>query len=419
MREAGMLQSNSYPGLLTAVLDYIDCAMRFLPTALALLLPIRIVLAGSMPPVQTVFIILMENQNWSDIKGNADAPYINHVLLPMASYCNQYYTPPGLHPSEPNYLWFEAGTNFGIRDDIDPAINHQNTTRHLVTLLQNAGISWKTYQEDISGTYVPLTATNAYAPKHNPFVYFDDVTGTNNPHWAYGIAHIRPYSELAADLARNTVARYNFITPNLCHDGHDSCPPLNNQIKQEDTWLAAQVPRILHSAAYQNGGALFITWDEGTDDGDGPIGMIVLSPLARGGGYFNNIHYTHSSTLRTFQEIFGVPPPLGTHSSASRASQDILAVTPPPLLGDAVNATDLSDLFSRFGFSRVVKLPGGSMQLTAAGVIPGRTNLIQASSDLINWTSISTNIALTNTFTVTDTTAKDFNRRFYRLAQLP
>jgi len=81
-----------------------------------------------------------------------------------------------------------------------------------VTLLQNAGISWKTYQEDISGTYVPLTATNAYAPRHNPFVYFDDVTGTNNPNWAYGIAHIRPYSELAADLTNRTVARYNFIT---------------------------------------------------------------------------------------------------------------------------------------------------------------------------------------------------------------
>ena len=419
MREAGVLQSNSSPGLQTAVFKYIDCAMRFLTTLLALLLlPIR-TLAGRMPPVQTVFIILMENGNWSSIKGSGNAPYINNTLLPMASYCGQYFNPPGLHPSEPNYLWLEAGTNFGITNDNDPAINHQGTTRHLVTLLQNAGISWKTYQEDISGAYVPLTATNAYAPKHNPFVYFDDVTGTNNRNWAYGIAHIRPYSELAADLANNTVARYNFITPNLCHDGHDSCSPLSNQIKQIDTWLAAQVPAILNSAAYQNGGALFITWDEGASSSDGPIGMIVLSPLARGGGYFNNIHYTHSSTLRTFQEIFGVPPPLGAHSSTSHTSQEILAVTPPALLGDAANATDLSDLFSQFGFSSVVKLPGGGMQLTAVGVIPGRTNLIQASSDLANWVSISTNVVGTNTFTVTDTTAKNFNRRFYRLAQLP
>ncbi len=123
-----------------------------------------------MPPVQTVFIILMENENWAAIKGSPSAPFINNTLLPMASHCEQYYNPPGLHPSEPNYLWLEAGTNFGIWDDNDPSVNHQNTTHHLVTQLLNAGISWKAYQEDISGAYVPLTPTNAYAPRHDPFV---------------------------------------------------------------------------------------------------------------------------------------------------------------------------------------------------------------------------------------------------------
>src|ERR1700690_2665038 len=171
--------------------------MKVLPIMLALLLPLR-ALAGGMPPVQTVFIILMENYDWSGIKGSANAPYINNVLLPKASYCGQYYNPPGLHPSEPNYLWLEAGTNFLITNDNDPSSNHQGTTRRLVTLLHNTGISWKSYQEDISGTCIPLVATNAYAPRHNPCVYFDDVTGTNNPNYAYGIAHIRPYSELAA-----------------------------------------------------------------------------------------------------------------------------------------------------------------------------------------------------------------------------
>ena len=40
----------------------------------------------------------------------------------------------------------------------------------------------------------------------------------------------------------------------------------------------------------------------------------------------NTVSYSHSSTLRTFQEIFGLSP----------------------LLGDAANATDLSDLFQTF-----------------------------------------------------------------------
>src|ERR1039458_9160584 len=122
--------------------------------------------AENLPPVQTVFVILLENHNWSTFKGSVDAPFINGTLLPMASYCEQYYTPPGLHPSEPNYLWLEAGTNFGILDDNDPASNHQHTANHLAAQLRSAGISWKTYQEDITGTVVPLTAINGYVPRH-------------------------------------------------------------------------------------------------------------------------------------------------------------------------------------------------------------------------------------------------------------
>src|SRR5439155_19474721 len=77
-----------------------------------------------------VFVILMENQDWSNIRSNASAPYINDTLLPMATHAEQCYNPPGNHPSEPNYLWLEAGTNFGIHDDNSPASNHQRTTRH-------------------------------------------------------------------------------------------------------------------------------------------------------------------------------------------------------------------------------------------------------------------------------------------------
>ena len=285
--------------------------------------PAAVVAPGN--TIKTVFLILMENHNWADIKGSSSAPYINGTLLPMASYARQYYNPPGIHPSEPNYLWLEAGTNFGIFNDASPRVNHLSTTRHLVTLLHNAHISWKSYQEDISGSVCPLTASGAYAPKHNPMVFFDDVTNSNDPHSSYCIAHERPFGGLAADLQNNTVARYNFITPNLCDDMHDSCGPLNDPVKQGDSWLSQNLPPILNSQAYNDGGVVFITWDEG-EGGDGPIGMIVLSPDAKGGGYANSIHYTHGSTLRTIEEIFGVTP----------------------LLGGAAGATDLSDLFKTF-----------------------------------------------------------------------
>jgi hypothetical protein len=276
--------------------------------------------------LKTVFLIVMENHNWSDILNNPSAPYINKTLLPQASFAQQYYNPPGNHPSEPNYIWLEAGTNFGIRNDNSPARNHLSSTDHLVTYLNNAGITWKAYEEGISGKECPLTSSVLYAPRHNPMVYFDDVTDNNNPNSAYCIAHERPYSELQSDLNNNTVVQYNFIAPDLCNDMHNSfgCQTLN-EVNNGDTWLSQQIPMIMQSEAYQQGGVIFITWDE-SQNGDHPIGMIVLSPFAKGGGYSNNIYYTHSSTLRTIQEIFHVTP----------------------LLGDATKATDLSDLFSKF-----------------------------------------------------------------------
>ena len=112
--------------------------------------------------------------------GSADAPYINNTLLPMSSYCSNYKGGGmDVHPSEPNYLWLEAGDNFGITNDQDPSSNTQSTHNHLVRLLRNANVSWKSYQEDIDGMSCPLAPQNGsggYAPKHNPMVYFDDVT---------------------------------------------------------------------------------------------------------------------------------------------------------------------------------------------------------------------------------------------------
>ncbi len=213
--------------------------------------------------IKTVFLIVMENHNWSDIQNNPSAPYINKTLLPQASYALQYYNPVGNHPSEPNYLWLEAGKNFNVSNDNPPKDNHQSTTDHLVTYLDKADITWKAYEENISGHACPLQAAGLYAPKHNPMVYFDNVTGNNDSNSAYCIQHERPYSELKTDLRNNTVSQYNFITPNLCDDMHntDGCQS-SDPVKNGDTWLSQQVPMIMSSKAYQQGGVIFITWDE-------------------------------------------------------------------------------------------------------------------------------------------------------------
>jgi len=276
--------------------------------------------------IKTVFLIVMENHNWSDIINSPSAPYINNTLLPQASYALQYYNPSGLHPSEPNYIWLEAGTSLGITSDDPPKDNHQSTTDHLVAYLVKAGITWKSYLENITGKVCPLENNGLFTPKHNPMLFFDDVTNQNDPNSAYCIAHERPFEELKSDLSNSTVAQYNFITPNQCDNMHssDGCQS-QDKVKNGDTWLSQVVPMIMSSQAYQQGGVIFITWDE-SEGGDHPIGMIVLSPFAKGGGYSNSLRYDHSSTLRTIQEIFHITP----------------------YLGNAAGATDLSDLFTNF-----------------------------------------------------------------------
>ncbi|MBS1803807.1 MAG: phosphoesterase [Acidobacteria bacterium] len=292
--------------------------------------------ATTLHHIKTVFMIVMENRNWTgaksgNIKGNPDAPYINYTLLPMASYANGYKNPPGIHPSLPNYLWLEGGVSFDVRDDGPPSQHNLTTSNHLVKLLENAGISWRSYDENISGTNCPLTnqgskdssGNQLYQVHHNPFVYFSDQTNNRSSSSATCIAHIRPFTQFAHDLSANTVARYNFITPNMCDDMHDGCG--GSAIAHGDAWLNKTVPLILNSTAYKSGGVLFITWDEAAS-GDGPIPMILLSPFAKGNHYSNSTYYTHSSTLRTIQEIFGVYP----------------------LIRYADSATDLKALFSVF-----------------------------------------------------------------------
>lgn len=267
--------------------------------------------------LKTVFVIVLENANWSDIRGNPSLPYLNKLAV-QGAHEEQYFNPMGVHPSEPNYLWMEGGTDYGVRDDQDPEAHHFGNRDHLVSMLGRAGISWRAYQEGIGAQECPVHSHGLYAAKHNPFVFFDDVSGDD----AFCTAHERPLDELEHDLQAGTVARYNFITPDLCHDMHGAhgCP--RNLQAVGESWLSTWVPRIQASRAYKEGGVLFITWDEG-EGRDGPIGFIALSPFAKA-GYAGTTPLTHSALLRTLQEIFGVGP----------------------FLCDAAESKDLADLFA-------------------------------------------------------------------------
>ena len=275
---------------------------------------------------RTIFVIPMENESASAIYGDTtDAPYINNTLVPMSAYATTFTDDlPGAIPSEPHYVWMEAGTNtFSdttfTTDNNPSSSNSTSSTAHLVTQLDAANVSWVTYQEGMTAGTCPIASIGStfYAAKHDPFVFFQDVSG-NPPSSSNAdcIAHHKPYSAFAADLASGSMPAYVFITPNLCNDMHgaNGCPgngTTGADIHNGDTWLSTELPAIL---AYANAhdSVIYLTWDEGSNNQTIPF--LVFGPHVKTGA--SATAYTHSSMLKSIEEQLGVPA-LPTVTSAN------------------------------------------------------------------------------------------------------
>jgi hypothetical protein len=263
-----------------------------------------------------VFVVAMENEPASAIYGNTSAGYINGQLLPRYAHATAFTDPlPDSIPSEPHYVWMEAGTNqFGdatFTTDSDPsASNSTSSTAHLVSQMRAASpaVSWMSYQEGLNSSTgaCPVRSSGFYAAKHDPFVFFQDVAG-NPPSAssAYCGQHHKPFTALAQDLAQNSVAQYNFISPNVCNDMHGGggCPS-GDPIALGDQWLAANLPPIIDYVRAQ-GGVIFIVWDE-PEGGSTLIPFIAIGPTVKP-GYAGSVAYTHSSLTRTVEKILGLP----------------------------------------------------------------------------------------------------------------
>ena len=367
--------------------------------------------------IQHVFVIALENHNFTQpstytatgqLLGNAAAPYINSLVTPgnanaaQVSYASHYnnviYNGSTVHPSEPNYIWAEAGRP-GPLNDNDPYPNNIVNAPSLSAAIATSGQTWRSYQEGID--LVPNSAgkpTNAvlpqnqyvvplksfsgtsadytneyngshqynYAAKHNPQVFFTATNGGNDSSTANLQAkNYAPLEQLQTDLAANTVAQYNWITPDQYNDMHSALTggfTYNGvhytgdqaEIAQGDNFLSQIIPMIMASQAYQDNGAIVIWNDEDEGDSAGTDSLfsgteIVISPLAKGNAYNSTISLNHSSDLLTMQEIFGL--------SGAR-------------LGDSANATDLSDLFVAGAIPGAVpELPSWAMMIGGFGAI--------------------------------------------------
>ena len=272
----------------------------------------RAVDANAGHAARTVFVIPMENKPSSEIYGNTtDAPYINGLLATAASASMFEDVLPTLD-SEPHYIYMEAGTNaFSDKtlstDNPPSATNSTSSTAHLVTQLDTAGIPWMSYQMGITSGTCPIAASGVYAPKHDPFIFFQDISGSppsaNN---ALCSAHHKSYDDFPADLQAG-ITGYVFITADLCHDMHGdaSCTQgtaTAGNIQAGDTWLSTELPRII-AYTQTHDALIFLAWDEG--DSTNLIPFIAIGSHVIPG--VNATTYSHGSILKSVEEYLGVP----------------------------------------------------------------------------------------------------------------
>lgn len=314
------------------------------------------------PPIRHVFIIVLENESFETTFGaGSHSPYLADSLIGAGAFLRQYYGTG--HASLDNYISMISGiapdpatqadcgryddfVQTGTAPDGQPIGSGCVYPAHVPTIanqLADHHLTWKAYMEGMGSDTGREPATcghpaigardqtsretelDRYATKHNPFMYFHSVI--DSPSCATSVV---PLAGLESDLSsRGTTANYNFITPDLCHDGHNA-PCKNGEpggLVSADAFLKHWVPIIMRSPAYRDGGLIIITFDEAASadasaccneqsgpntklpgahgPGGGRTGAVLLSPFIKP-GTVSDVPYNHYSMLRSVEDLFGL-----------------------------------------------------------------------------------------------------------------
>jgi hypothetical protein len=255
-------------------------------------------------PIHHVFVIVLENEGYDTTFGaKTESPYLARSLPARGALLTQYFGTG--HNSLDNYLAMISGqaatpetrADCGVFADFvqtgttpdGQAIGHgcvyPANVKTLADQLSAVGLSWRGYMEDMGNDpqreaatcgHAPLNTPDPthraeapsqavpkgdqYAARHDPFVYFHSIL--DSPDCAKNVVRLE---QLQADLKKvATTPELSFITPNLCHDGHDE-PCVDGEpggLVSADAFLKHWVPIITASPAYRLDGLLIVTFDE-------------------------------------------------------------------------------------------------------------------------------------------------------------
>jgi phosphatidylinositol-3-phosphatase len=233
--------------------------------------------AAQAAPREPVVVIVLENKTYSDIVGNAHAPYIQSLIAGGTLYTN-YQAAPG---SLPDYLRMTSGV---------ATTSAAKSSDNLFNQLQRTGQTWGEYMESMPKACYTQSGPLPYDKTHNPAAYYRDITSTPS-----ACANMVPYTSFDPAHPRS----FSYVVPNDNDNMHTGSSK-SAEIAAGDAWLKAHVPAML------SGGALVIvTWDEGRRS-DEHVATIAIGGSA-GKGVTDAHAYTHFGLLAGLEDAYGVP----------------------------------------------------------------------------------------------------------------
>ena len=262
---------------------------------------------AQVPHASKVWVISEENHSYEN--AIASMPYLMS-LAHHYSYATQYYA--NAHPSIAALLRLTSGNTITYNDGTTSTYTTDNLARHLIT----QGLNFRMYAEAMPSAGFLGLSSGAYLKRHNPLLYYSDVADSSMRYDSV------PFTHLAGDLSNHTTGRFNWVTPDIYHDGH------NGSLSTADSWLHSHVPAILSQPEFQAGGSglLVIVFDE-SSSGDnrcsssvhsgcgGRILAVFIGPKVKN-GHASTAHYTHDNLLKTICAAEGTSGCPGAASGA-------------------------------------------------------------------------------------------------------